>query len=423
MTIQELAKRTAGPEKVQTQLIKTSKNSRGPFVSLGEQLAAIRHSAISRRSAHDRLDPRLAEIQRRAAAGASESVPADGGFLLQSDLASRIVRRMYRVGQIFGRCTEMPITAPNSNGLRFPQFDESSRANGSRLGGVQVYWANETDSITASKPKFMSSELTAEKIIGLLYCTDELARDSDALDAWAKYAFSQELLFRLENCIVSGTGQGQPAGVLGSGALLAIAAETGQAAGTVVSSNVEKMRAGLWAASRENAVWIYNQELLPQLAALQTVVGAAGSESKLWQWASAPGEPDMLAGIPAYPSEYCAAPGGVGDIILADYSRYMIAMREERCERRYPDSRVVFGGRVGVQVRHARERPVHRPGPSHAIERIDTNVAVRGAGSALVRKAAAQPRALLGRDTCPGRWLLLVHSPSPKRVSRLITYW
>ena len=28
-------------------------------------------------------------------------------------------------------------------------------------------------------------------------------------------------------------------------------------------------------------------------------------------------------------SEYCAAPGTVGDLILADFSRYVVAMREE----------------------------------------------------------------------------------------------
>ena len=95
---------------------------------------------------------------------------------------------MYQTGEILSRCFEMPITAPNANAIRFPQFDESSRANGSRLGGVQVYWENEADALIASKPKFQLTELTAQKILGLLYASDELAADSAALDSWAQYA-------------------------------------------------------------------------------------------------------------------------------------------------------------------------------------------------------------------------------------------
>jgi hypothetical protein len=92
----------------------------------------------------------------------------------------------------------MPIATPNANAIRFHQFDESSRTNRSRLGGVQVYFQDESDQLMASKPKTQLTELTAQKITGLLYCTDELAADSDAYDAWSRWAVSQELTFR--NC-------------------------------------------------------------------------------------------------------------------------------------------------------------------------------------------------------------------------------
>jgi HK97 family phage major capsid protein len=95
----------------------------------------------------------------------------------------------------------------------FPQFDESSRANGSRLGGVQVYFENEADSIVApSKPKLALTEVKAGKVLGIMYLSSELMDDSnaDGLDGFCKYSFSQELTFRLENAIVSGSGDGQP---------------------------------------------------------------------------------------------------------------------------------------------------------------------------------------------------------------------
>jgi HK97 family phage major capsid protein len=37
---------------------------------------------------------------------------------------------------------------------------------------------------------------------------------------------------------------------------------------------------------------------------------------------------DYLDGIPAYESEYCAALGAQGDLVLCDLSRYVLAMRE-----------------------------------------------------------------------------------------------
>jgi HK97 family phage major capsid protein len=298
----------------------------GPFRNLGEQLQAV--AAYGGRGLMRRIDSRLIQVYKRAAAaGGSEQLPGDGGFLVQPEFTRAIVQRMYLTGQIYRRCQEIPITR---NAVKFPQFDEQSRANGSRLGGVQVFWENEAQALVGTKPALALSELNAKKVAGLLQVTDELSMDSDALATWATYAFSQELTFALEHCIISGTGAGQPLGITNSAAAIPITAETGQGSATVVSANIQKMLAAFWAASYEsgNALWLYNQGLLTQLSALTTKVGAAGSESKLWQWAVAPGLPNMLAGAPAIMSEHCAAPGAAGDLLLVDPSRYVIAMRE-----------------------------------------------------------------------------------------------
>lgn len=306
---------------------------RGPFVSLGEQLRAIVRAGAQTTTTPD---PRLYEV--RAAAGASEAVPSDGGFLLQPEFSRRIIERMYQTGDIFQRCMEVPVGV---NGLTFPQFDETSRVTGSRLGGIQVYLENEAGNMlptslqaghTSQKPTFNLSTLTTNKITGLLYLSDELATDSAAFETWATYAFSQELMFTLENLIVNGTGAGQPMGVMNSPALATVAPQSGQASKTVVSQNINTMLAAFWARSynSDGAVFLYNQALLPQLSSLSTLVGTAGSESKLWQWATAADDYDRLAGFPAIMCEYAQIPGTPGDIILADFSRYIIAMRERQ---------------------------------------------------------------------------------------------
>src|ERR1700678_31722 len=334
MTTSELSRRTSGRATVPahtTQLLPTPPQNAVPFQSLGQQLQAIREVAIREHTGRPYVDPRLVEIQRRAqAAGASEAVPSDGGFLLQAEWSHQIVKRMYDTGALFSRCTVMPITKPNSNALKFPQIDEVSRAMGSRWGGVRGYYENEADAMVASRPRFMASEITANKITALCYLTDELLEDSDAVGNWLYYALSSELLFKLEWAIVNGDGVGKPQGILSSPALITVAAQPGQQSATVNSMNVTGMVSSMWTPSYNSpgTIWLYHETLLPQLASLQTIVGAAGSESKLWQWATAADQFDTLAGFPCVQSEYCQIAGTPGDLLLVDMNRYVIAMRE-----------------------------------------------------------------------------------------------
>lgn len=313
--------------------------SEGPFSTLGEQLREIVRAARFSGNGPDERLVKINEMHERASTlGGSEMVPSDGGFLIQPEFSGEIVRRMYNTGDIFKLCTQFGIKG--SNAFSFPQFDEGSRQNGSRLGGIQTYWVNEAQEVKppasiigiekSLKPTFNKTVITAEKLAGFLYLTDELDKDTDALGSWATYAFSQELMFAVENCIINGTGAGQPLGVMKAPCLLSIAKESGQAAGSVVSANFGKMLAAFWAKSYNSsgAIVIYNQQLLTQLTSLTTVVGAAGSESNLWQWAPFGDEPDRLGGFPAFMSEYCQNPGTPGDIILADFSRYALAIRE-----------------------------------------------------------------------------------------------
>ena len=314
---------------------------RSGFRNLGEQMFAIRAAAES--NGRD-IDPRLIEIQRRATsantpAGASEKIPSEGGFLVAEEFQQELVERLYMTGQILARCTKFTLTSGNV--LKLHQFDETSRVNGSRLGGIQAYHEDEAQSLQiinpttqtySQKPTFNQLALTMKKLTCLIYLTSELADDSTAFDTWAKLAFAQEMAWMLENDIVNGTGAGQALGVLNAPALITITKQTGQAAATVVSQNVLDMVGVLWAASIPNAVWLYNPQLLPTLMTLTVTVGNGGSELPLWQFATSKTSYNTLCGIEARPSEYCQAPGTAGDLLLVDFSRYAVGIREYRAE-------------------------------------------------------------------------------------------
>lgn len=307
------------------------------FSSFGEQLLAVRRAAES--GGYD-TDPRLLEIQRRATiapAGASEMVPSDGGFLIAPEFAQDLLRRVYNTGKILEQCTKFAITKGNTFSWR--QFAEVSRQTGSRLGGIQVYRQNEASSIQvissgtySQKPTVALQTITCNKYTGLLYLTDELSMDTSAFGTWAAYAYAEEMAFCLELDAVNGTGAGELLGVLNSPTLVTVPKQIGQASGTVVAQNIIDMVGSHWAASRPRASWIYNQNLLPSLMSLTVTVGSGGSALPLWHFSEDPSQPDTLCGIPCAPSEYCAAPGTPGDIILADWSRFAIGTREVRAD-------------------------------------------------------------------------------------------
>jgi HK97 family phage major capsid protein len=296
------------------------KNSHeGLFKNFGEQLLAI----VKAGRPGGEIDNRLLKIQN-AATGASEGVPSDGGFLVQKDFSGELIKNVYKTGILAPMCKRMPISS-NSNGLKINGVDESSRANGSRWGGVQGYWADEAATVTATKPKFRQIELTLKKLMGLYYSTEELLNDSFAMESVLMQAFTEEIQFKLDDAIFRGPGAGQPLGILKSGALITQAAEAAQLADTVIFENISKMWSRLVSSSRANAVWFINQEIEPQLYSMYLAVGIGGVPVYM-PAGGLSGQPyGTLFGRPVIPIEHCSALGDVGDVVLADMSQYLLA--------------------------------------------------------------------------------------------------
>lgn len=293
-------------------LVKKEEGNR--FKSLGEQLRAV---VIAEESRGQNVDPRLIYNQL----GMSEGVPGDGGYLVQQDFSQELLRRAYETGILGNLCRRQPI-GPNSNGFKINVVDESSRATGSRMGGIQMFWTGEGRQLQGSQPKFRQLELNLQKLTGLLYATDELLADTTALQAFIMDAFAEEYGFMIDDAIISGTGAGMPLGIMRSNALVVVPAEAGQPAGTVVFENLSNMWGRLPARSRRNAVWLINQEVEPQLDGLAVVAGVAALEARFVTYG-----PDgvlRIKGRPVIAIEQAEGLGTPGDIILADLSQYLL---------------------------------------------------------------------------------------------------
>lgn len=288
-----------------------AKDNEKRFSSFGEQLMAAYRAAMP----GGKVDERLST---RAASGLNESTPSDGGFLVQQDFVTELLKKTYETGILASKVKKIPIST-NANGMKINAIDEDSRANGSRWGGVQTYWEGEADEITASKPKFRQMELSLKKLTGLCYATDELLQDAAALEAVIRQAFAEEFGFKIDDAILSGSGEGEPLGILNSGAIVIVAKEASQT-DIITVENLIKMWNRLWPRSRANAVWYINQELEPYLYTLKigdkpVYIPAGGLSEKPY---------GTLFGRPVVPIEQCSAAGEVGDIILADIGQYLL---------------------------------------------------------------------------------------------------
>lgn len=289
------------------------------FESFGEFLTAVRKAG----SPGGGLDPRLST---RAASGMNEAVPSDGGFLVQQDLSSELLKKMFTTGEILKRVRRVPISA-NSNGLKINALKDFSRANGSRWGGVQAYWLDEAALKTASRPEFRQLDLNLKKLAGLCYATDELLEDAAALESIISDAFTSEIRFKTEDAIINGTGAGQPLGILNSGALVSVAIEAGQTIANSSASlaiNAAKMVARMPAGNYGNSVWLVNQEVLPYLAVM--TLGGSGGATPVYlpQGNVTTSGFSSLLGRPVIPVEYMAALGTPGDMLLVDLSEYIL---------------------------------------------------------------------------------------------------
>lgn len=286
------------------------------FVSFGEQMQAVYRASLDPRS----TDPRLST---RAVSGMSEGVPSDGGFLVQTEFSTELLKRTYETGQLASRCRRIPISG-NSNSIKINAIDEISRADGSRWGGVRAFWTAEAGDKTNATPHFRQIDLSLKKLTGLAYATDELLADAGALDSVLMQAFSEEFGFKLDDAIMNGDGVGKPLGILASPALVSVAKEAGQPADTLQPENLIKMWSRCYNRSRLNSIWFINQDIEPQLFTLGIQVGVGGSTVYMPPGGLSGQMYGTLFGRPVIPVEQCQTLGDKGDVVLADLSQYIL---------------------------------------------------------------------------------------------------
>ena len=266
--------------------------------------------------------------QVAAGTGMSAAVGQSGGIFVPPAFSSALWDQTRMASNsLLSLTTQVPID-PGVESITIPGINETSRADGSRWGGIQGRWKGELTAMSESSPTFREIKLSPQELYVFAYISDKLLRQAPAAaTSVLNMAMADEINFKVGNAIFSGDGNGKPRGFKVHGGTVSISKETGQAAATVVKENIDKMWARCHANWRAGAVWLINQDVEPALEQLSAVVGTGGVPVYLPPGGVTETPNARLKGRPVIVSEYCETLGTVGDIVLCNLSAYATAVR------------------------------------------------------------------------------------------------
>lgn len=300
-------------------------------LSMGEYMQILAKKELVRHEPHIKITDeeinKFNEINKgvkSAGAGMEEGDFSLGGSFLRPDYSSELLKNGYDSAGLINLARPMTTTG---NSLKFAAIDDYDKSSGYVSGAVIMYWMNEKDSLTVSKPTTSEYTIELDKLGGLSYASMEMIEDSPfSIEQQLRADFADAFALAMDDVMINGMGAKQPQGILKAPSLITVAIEGGQtlAADPINAVNIMKMWAGMRIASQRRAVWVVNPDVLPWLPQMNVVAGTSGVPVFL-PMNSLANQPYMtLYGRPIILNECCQALGTVGDIFLADFNGYVI---------------------------------------------------------------------------------------------------
>lgn len=279
------------------------------FKGIGEFAMAVRGASVPGGMGDQRL---RAEPANFMTGGGSSGE----GYMLPPEFRDQIWTLMQEGQPFFQRTDIEPTSAREVEGLA----DETTPWGSS---GVQAKWRAEGSQMDASKFNVAPKKTPVNEVYAFVLASEELMADAPRLNARMTTKAAEALNWKVDEAVHFGTGAGQPKGWFTSNALVEIAKESGQAAGSIAVKNLLKMYARFMRVNGDTPIWLANSELLPELATL--TIGDRAVWTPPGGLASAP--EGAILGIPVEWSEHAKVPGEKGDISLISPKGYYCARR------------------------------------------------------------------------------------------------
>lgn len=257
-------------------------------------------------------DSRLAEARVLA-----EGLGSSGGFLVPDQFVSGVLDPAIEDALVMPRARKVAMTSDTCKVAAWSDTSHASNLYGAFTGA----WLAESATGTREYPALRLIELQAHKLALFTKASSELAADAPGFENDLGRAMSKVISFYSDAAFISGTGAGQPRGILSDPALISITSTAG--VGSVNADDLVAMLARLHPACYRNALWLLSSEALGVIWALKDGTGA---------YLFRPDETrtgGRLLGLPVVVSEHCSQVGTVGDVILVDFSQYIVGLRKE----------------------------------------------------------------------------------------------
>jgi len=271
------------------------------------------------RTAHENFgtfvqDCRFEDLREKR--GFSMSIGSEGGFLVPQQFLSQILMPTTENSIVRVRATTLPANtdAPDAK-VGIPALDAEE---GGFMGGVQLYWISEGAEKPETDVKLRLVTLEPRELAAHTVITDKLLRnDAGAASAFLERIFRQAIFDEEDYQFLCGDGVGKPLGILSSDSRIEVLRDT---TSKFKFADVASMLAKFTYDSWGRAVWVINATVLPELITMvdagnhRVYVGADPSK----------GLPPTLMGIPTVFTGRTPTLGNAGDVILADFSYYLV---------------------------------------------------------------------------------------------------
>ncbi len=295
------------------------------FGSMSEFLQATWEKRRTLRN-KDVLERKLSRIDDIQNSFGSE-VPADGGFLVPETLRSELLQYALENAVVRSRATVIPMGTLR---VPIPTIDDTSHVT-SVFGGVTVYWTEEAAALTESQASFGRAVLEARKLTAYAEIPNELLADAVAFGSFFDQRFPMAISFFEDVAFLTGSGSGEPMGVINGEGAVTVSGQSGQTTKTVVFENILNMYSRMLPTALNNAVWVCSPDVLPQLFSMSLSVGTGGSTVMIGNYpgqSGADGPKMSLLGHPLIVSEKVPALGTAGCLMFVNFDFYLIGDRQ-----------------------------------------------------------------------------------------------
>ena len=245
----------------------------------------------------------------------SESVDADGGYLVPEEFEKDIVRGIDETNII--RSIAKVITTANDRKIPIA------------VGHSVATWTAENAAYTESNPTFGQKQIDAFKLTDLVRVSIELLQDAAFdIEGYIIKEFSYAFGVAEEQAFCVGTGVNQPTGIF-----TADGSEIGVTAGSATAVTIDdviNLVYSLKAPYRKNAKFLMNEATVSLIRKLKD-----GNGNYLWQPSVQAGQPDKILGYDVFTTPFAPTiAGGALAIAFGDFSNYWIGDRGGRTVQR-----------------------------------------------------------------------------------------